>query len=159
MLDWSRSTTLWPNVSLVDLVDIDRWLAVQESAVSNLRPDCAKTVIWAGEKDSQTEIAVVFNHGFSATYNEIRPLPDLVAKTLGANLYFTRLTGHGQDGADVGGQFRCMARGCSRGSEGRTYHRETCSGYRVFNRVHIGCRRLGPWGRYCRTGVCRRTLV
>jgi len=89
-------------VSLVDLLDLDGWLAAQEAAVPNLRPDCAKTVVWAGEKDAQTEIAVVFIHGFSATYHEIRPLPDLVAKALGANLYFTRLTGHGQDGAAMG---------------------------------------------------------
>lgn len=90
------------DLSMVDSVGIDRWLAAQESAVPNLRPDCAKTVVWAGEKDVQTDIAVVFIHGFSATYHEIRPLPDLVAIALGANLYFTRLTGHGQDGAAMG---------------------------------------------------------
>ena len=38
-------------------------------------------------------------HGFSASPAELRPLPDLVAKDLGANIYFVRLTGHGQDGA------------------------------------------------------------
>lgn len=84
------------------ITKIDGWLAAQESAVPNLRPDCAKNVVWAGEKDAQTDIAVVFIHGFSASYHEIRPLPDLVAKALGANLYFTRLTGHGQDGAAMG---------------------------------------------------------
>ncbi len=89
-------------MSLVDRVDIGGWLAAQEAAVPNLRPDCAKTVMWAGEKDVQTDNAVVFIHGFSATYHEIRPLPDLVAKALGANLHYTRLTGHGQDGAAMG---------------------------------------------------------
>ena len=29
----------------------------------------------------------------------MRPLPDKVAAALGANLFYTRLTGHGQDGA------------------------------------------------------------
>jgi esterase/lipase len=102
LLDWSGFIALWPNVSLVDRVDIDEWLAVQEAAVPNLRPACAKTVVWAGEKGVQTDVAVVFIHGFSATYHEIRPLPDLVAKALGANLHFTRLNGHGQDGTAMG---------------------------------------------------------
>jgi len=37
-------------------------------------------------------------HGYSATLEEIRPVPDMVAKALGANLFFTRLSGHGRDG-------------------------------------------------------------
>jgi esterase/lipase len=41
---------------------------------------------------------VLFIHGFSATGAELRPLPEMVAQGLGANLYLTRLTGHGQDG-------------------------------------------------------------
>ena len=46
--------------------------------------------------------AVVFIHGFSATGHEIRPLPDLVANGLVANLFFTRLSGHGQGGPAMG---------------------------------------------------------
>ena len=46
--------------------------------------------------------SIVYVHGFSATAAEVRPLPDLVAKALGANLFFTRLTGHGQDGDAMG---------------------------------------------------------
>ncbi|HEV8036462.1 alpha/beta hydrolase, partial [Yoonia sp.] len=38
----------------------------------------------------------------SATGQELRPLPDLVAKALGANLHFTRLTGHGQNSDAMG---------------------------------------------------------
>jgi esterase/lipase len=32
----------------------------------------------------------------------VRPLPDMLADALGANLYFARLTGHGQDGIAMG---------------------------------------------------------
>ena len=32
----------------------------------------------------------------AATSEEVRPLPEDVAKSLGANLYFTRLAGHGR---------------------------------------------------------------
>lgn len=43
-----------------------------------MRPACAKTIVWASEKGVQT---------------------DIVTKVLGANLYFARLTGHGQNSA------------------------------------------------------------
>lgn len=55
-----------------------------------------KRVIWAGERDVKTDVAVVYIHGFSATSEEIRPVPDTLAKALGANLVFTRLSGHGR---------------------------------------------------------------
>jgi alpha-beta hydrolase superfamily lysophospholipase len=42
---------------------------------------------------------VVYLHGYSASSEEIRPVPDQVAAGLGANLFFTRLTGHGLDGS------------------------------------------------------------
>ncbi|HMO07618.1 MAG TPA: alpha/beta hydrolase [Paracoccaceae bacterium] len=41
---------------------------------------------------------MVYVHGFSADRQEVRPLPDLVAQGLGANLYFARLAGHGRTG-------------------------------------------------------------
>ena len=82
---------------MVNLSDIGAGLAQREATVPALRPDCAKEIIWADPEPRTTEWAVVFIHGFSATKHEVRPLPDLIAKELGANLFFTRLTGHGQD--------------------------------------------------------------
>ena len=64
----------------------------------NLRPGCEKRIQWAGATGVQTPVSVVYIHGFSATGEELRPLPDLVAAHYSANIYFTRLTGHGQDG-------------------------------------------------------------
>lgn len=77
---------------------VDRWLAAQEAEVPNLRPGAEKRVIWAGQVETQTDWALVYVHGFSAAPDEIRPVPDIVAKGLGANLVFTRLAGHGRDG-------------------------------------------------------------
>lgn len=68
----------------------------------NLRPACAKSIVWHGDVGVQTDIAVLYIHGFSATCHEIRPLPDDVANGLSANLHFTRLDGHGQDGDAMG---------------------------------------------------------
>ena len=44
----------------------------------------------------------MYLHGFSATLEEIRPVPDLVAEALGANIVYPWLTGHGRDGAALG---------------------------------------------------------
>lgn len=68
----------------------------------NLRAGCEKRIIWAGMPATRTRMAVLYVHGFSATGQELRPLPDLVAQALGANLHFTRLTGHGQDSDAMG---------------------------------------------------------
>jgi esterase/lipase len=84
-----------------DLNEIDTWLAAQEADVKGLRAGCAKQIVWANGV-RKTPVAVVYVHGFSATGAEVRPLPDLLAEALGANLYFARLTGHGQDGVAMG---------------------------------------------------------
>lgn len=87
---------------LGDLATIEAGLATAEAQIPRLRDGCAKRILWAGQPATKTAIAVVYIHGFSATAEELRPLPDLVAKELGANLYFSRLTGHGQDGVAMG---------------------------------------------------------
>lgn len=80
--------------------DIPAYLAKTEADVPNLRRGAEKTVIWAYPASrAKTPIALVYIHGFSASRDEIRPLPDVVATKLGANLYYTRLAGHGRDSA------------------------------------------------------------
>lgn len=76
--------------------DLDGYLADAEAQVDDITPGVEKRIIWAGEPGAQTEYAVIYIHGFSATSEEIRPVPDNVARALGANLYFARLTGHGR---------------------------------------------------------------
>lgn len=85
-----------------DLSNLDAWLAAGEARVPNLRPGVHRRVHWAGDAGQQTDISVVYIHGFSATSEELRPFPDLIAQAFGANLHFARLTGHGQDGAAMG---------------------------------------------------------
>jgi pimeloyl-ACP methyl ester carboxylesterase len=68
-----------------------------------LRASLGREIIWAfPASKAKTPLSIVYIHGFSASKGEVRPLPDLVAKALGANLFYTRLTGHGQDGAAMG---------------------------------------------------------
>jgi pimeloyl-ACP methyl ester carboxylesterase len=79
--------------------DPEKYLAAREAGFTNIRDGLAKEIVWANPKTrGRTPLAIVYVHGFSASKGEIRPLPDLVAANLGANLFYTRLTGHGQDG-------------------------------------------------------------
>ncbi|SLN50922.1 Thermostable monoacylglycerol lipase [Roseivivax jejudonensis] len=83
--------------------DLDAYLAEREAAFDDIVPGTEKRILWAGEPEARTEWAVIYLHGFSATSEEVRPLPDRVAEALGANLFFTRLAGHGRDGAAMAG--------------------------------------------------------
>ena len=78
--------------------DLDGYLSTQESRFDDIVPGTHKRIIWAGDTGVKTPLSVVYIHGWSATSEELRPVPDMVAKALGANLYYTRLTGHGRDG-------------------------------------------------------------
>ncbi len=78
--------------------DLDDYLAQQESVYTQIIPGTEKTIIWNTPNHQQTAISVVYIHGFSASRQELSPLTENIAKRLGANLYLTRLTGHGQSG-------------------------------------------------------------
>ncbi len=70
-----------------------------ESAFDDIVPGVEKRVIWQdGFKERRTPVSILYLHGFSATSEEIRPVPDRVADALGANLVHTRLQGHGRRG-------------------------------------------------------------
>ncbi|MGB0797801.1 MAG: alpha/beta hydrolase [Planktomarina sp.] len=85
-----------------DLTILDTRLSDAEAQVENLRPGVHKRVHWYGNAGEKTQVSVVYIHGFSATSEELRPFPDQIASSLNANLHFTRLTGHGQDGRAMG---------------------------------------------------------
>jgi pimeloyl-ACP methyl ester carboxylesterase len=79
--------------------DPDAYLAAEEAKVPGIRDGLQKEIVWAfSQSKAKTPYAVVYVHGFSASKGEVRPLPDMVATALGANLFYTRLTGHGQGG-------------------------------------------------------------
>ncbi len=80
--------------------DPDAVLAAREAAVPGIRDGMQKQIIWRDpERRDKRPWAVVNIHGFSASKEELRPLPDLVAEGLDANLFFTRLAGHGRSAA------------------------------------------------------------
>jgi alpha-beta hydrolase superfamily lysophospholipase len=81
------------------LAQLDSWLAQTESAYTDIRPGLAKGVVWHDVPAQRTPWAVVYLHGFTASRQETAPLAEQVAQQLGANLYHTRLAGHGRSSA------------------------------------------------------------
>jgi alpha-beta hydrolase superfamily lysophospholipase len=77
-------------------------LASREAALADIVPGAEARVIWAGAPGEVTRWSVLYLHGFSASSEEIRPVPDLVAEALGANLVFNRMPGHGRTAEAMG---------------------------------------------------------
>ncbi len=85
-----------PNFDIAAPSGLDAYLATREAVFDDIVPGTEKSIVWAGKPGETTDLAIVYIHGFSASAMEIRPVPDEIAKTLEANLYFTRLRGHGR---------------------------------------------------------------
>lgn len=81
--------------------DPETYLADAETRIGDVLPHAAKRIQWAGASGEKTALAVIYLHGFSASAEEIRPVPDRVAQALAANLYFARYTGHGRSDPDA----------------------------------------------------------
>lgn len=80
------------------LETLDDFLFESEAGVPGIRIDCTKKIVWYNGSRKQRDLAIVYLHGFSASRMETWPLCDRLAQSIGANLFYTRLTGHGQDG-------------------------------------------------------------
>ena len=78
------------------LGQIEDRITMAESQITDIRPGLEKSIIWAGAPHQRTRYAIVYIHGFSASKEELRPVPDRIATALGANIFYTRLTGHGR---------------------------------------------------------------
>jgi esterase/lipase len=78
---------------------LDVWLDTREKQVDQTRQIIAgtqKRIVWHnGQTDQKTDWSLVYVHGFSASRQELAPVPQDIAKGLSANLFETRLTGHG----------------------------------------------------------------
>lgn len=79
--------------------DLDAYLKESEAKIADIVPGAEKQIVWQDPASkAKTPISIVYLHGFSATLEETRPMPDLIANQLGANLYYARLKGHGRNG-------------------------------------------------------------
>jgi len=76
--------------------DLDAYLAQQEACFTDITPGAEKRIAWADQSHQQTDYALLFVHGFSASRQELAPLCDVIAERFKANLFYTRLVGHGR---------------------------------------------------------------
>ncbi len=77
--------------------NLDEWLASSEaSSPYPLIPGTEKHIRWQTQPGQKTPYAIVYLHGFSASRQEISPTMEIVADAVGANLFATRLNGHGR---------------------------------------------------------------
>jgi len=86
---------------MIHISSIEESIKLDEQRYKNLRPNIEKKILWAYKTSIKTKISLVFIHGFSASRFELSPVIENVAKELKANVFFTRLTGHGQDGQSL----------------------------------------------------------
>lgn len=82
--------------------NIEQELAISEARFNDIIPGAEKQIVWADSTKEKTEYAIVYLHGFSATRQETAPLSDNLARKWGANLFYTRLSGHGRSGDAMG---------------------------------------------------------
>jgi len=81
---------------------LQTWLTASEARHGDIVPGAEKTIVWAHADRRRTPLSVIYLHGYTATRQEVAPLCDLLARELGANLFYTRLTGHGRNPAALG---------------------------------------------------------
>jgi pimeloyl-ACP methyl ester carboxylesterase len=89
-------------ISPVDIpIDqIESYITERESKVELLKPNNASFFQWANGSPQQTEYAVVFLHGFSASPAAGTPVATDFARRYGCNLYAPRIAGHGLNTED-----------------------------------------------------------
>lgn len=96
----TRAPALVDHAAPIELPgDPEAWIRDGEETVDQLSgiiPGAEKRIRWQDPQTrGRTDWSVVYFHGYSATRQEIAPVPELVADTLGANLFEARLAGHG----------------------------------------------------------------
>ncbi|MBX2987813.1 MAG: alpha/beta fold hydrolase [Bdellovibrionaceae bacterium] len=82
--------------------DFESVMAREEAALP-LRAETGKTVVWRYPDHRRTPLSLVQIHGFSASRREISPLGERLAAAMNANLFMTRLSGHGLGSEGMGG--------------------------------------------------------
>jgi esterase/lipase len=83
-----------PSVASIDA--LDSYITAME-APHKIKPNNQAKIIWADSSKAQTEYALVYLHGFSASQMEGDPVHQNIAKQFHCNLYLARLAEHGID--------------------------------------------------------------
>ena len=79
----------------IALEELAEYIQLQEKSIPYLKEDNEARVVWANDSIHKTEYAFVYLHGYSASQAEGSPIHKEIAQKYGANLYLSRLAGHG----------------------------------------------------------------
>ena len=79
-----------------DLSRLDSQLEASEANYPDIVEGTQKMIAWYAEPNQRTDISIVYLHGFSATHKELSPMTEQLAEKLQANVFYSRLTGHGR---------------------------------------------------------------
>jgi len=86
----------------MNIDNVQEYLHQREGQFRDIVPGTEKSLLWAEKNPVQTDYALVYIHGFSASRQETNPLCAILAESLGANVFFTRLAGHGRTSEALG---------------------------------------------------------
>ena len=84
----------------IGIDNIEKYIKDKEAKEEGIKPDNESQIIWA-DSAKQTEYAVVYLHGFSASQGEGMPVHTDFAKRYGCNLFLPRLAFHGLEDKDA----------------------------------------------------------
>ena len=91
----ARAETPQQSESL-SIATVDSYLRETESSFEDIVEGAEKLVRWHNNEKRQTDLSLIYLHGFSASRQEISPVTENLADQLGANVYYARLQGHGR---------------------------------------------------------------
>ena len=78
--------------------ELDHYINCSEDKIEAVQMHTRKHILWENSHQKEkTEFSIVYLHGFSASRKEVSPLCEMLGKQLKANVYFTRLSGHGEN--------------------------------------------------------------
>lgn len=77
-----------------DLIELENHIRTQESKVP-LRKDNEARIIWQHDTAKVTAYSIVYLHGFAGSYRDGYPVNVQIADSLGANIFLSRMPGHG----------------------------------------------------------------
>ncbi len=88
----------------LDLHQLDEWISTQEKSLDLKGSQVYSHIDWEPSHIFQvTDLSIVYFHGFSSSPDELSPTIQDLAKTLRANSYFQRFSGHGfKTGQELG---------------------------------------------------------
>jgi len=78
------------------LTTLTQVIEESEQQYTDIVDGAEKHIRWYQGKANKSELSFVYIHGFSASRQELSPVTELLADEFSANIFYTRLRGHGR---------------------------------------------------------------